>query len=75
MVIIIKNFSDQPVMINDLGIGIPTNDQINLTDLFSFFEIMSSDNLKNYVMDGSLIINNGEIDLNNIDGVEYITFE
>lgn len=75
MVVIIKNFSDQSIMINDLGIGIPTNDQINLTDLFSFFEIMSSDNLKNYVMNGSLIINNGEIDLNNTDGVEYITFE
>jgi len=75
MVVIIKNFSDQPIMIDDLGIEIPVNNQINLTDLFSFFEIMSSYNLKDCIMNESLIINNGEIDLNSMNGVEYITFE
>jgi len=74
MVVIVKNSTDQPKMIEDLGIEIPINTQINLSELFSFFEIMSSNDLKYYIDDETLIINNGISDLNNIDGLEYITF-
>jgi len=74
MTIIVKNSTDQSLMISDLGIEVPINAQIDLSELFSVFEIMTSEKLKNYVKDGILIINNGTEDLNINEGLDYITF-
>ena len=74
MTIIVKNLTTQSLMISDLGIEIPIDAQIDLSELFSIFEIMTSKKLKNYVKDGILIINNGIEDLDINEGVDYITF-
>lgn len=75
MIVIVKNFNDYNIMIKDLGIEIPLNSEIDLSELFNFFEIMTSDNLKSYVDNGILIINDGDNDLNGSLGVEYLTFK
>lgn len=74
MIVVVKNYTSESKMIDDLGIEIPSDIQIDLSELFSFFEIMSSDDLKNYVNTEVLIINDGTNDLSTNDGLEYITF-
>lgn len=74
MIVIVKNYSNEPIMIDDLGIDIPSNAQINLSELFSFFEIMSSNDLKDLVYNNNLTINDGNEDLNSNEGKDYITF-
>jgi len=74
MVVIVKNYIDQSIMIDDLGIEIENNNQIDLSDLFSFFEIISSNDLKKSINENNLVINNGICDLNIEDAIDYITF-
>jgi hypothetical protein len=61
-------------MINNLGIEVPTNEIINLSDLFFIFEILNSQDLKDKIISGELIINNGEYDLNISDSLKYLNF-
>jgi hypothetical protein len=75
MTLIVKNISNQSIMINDLGIEIQIDTQIELSNLFSFFDLMSSEDLKNLIIENKLIINNGICDLSIEDAIEYVTFE
>lgn len=61
-------------MINNLGIEVPINEIINLSDLFFIFEILNSQDLKDKIISSELIINNGEYDLNISDSLEYLNF-
>ena len=74
MIINVKNNTNTPIMINNLGIEVPTNEIINLSDLFFIFEILNSQDLKDKIISGELIINNGEYDLNISDSLEYLNF-
>jgi hypothetical protein len=64
MIIIAKNNTDSDIYIGDLhGQYIPTSGQTTLSDLYPFFEIASSDDLKTKITNEDITINNGDIDL------------
>ena len=74
-IVIAKNPTPADILIGDLGISIPTGNQVILSDYFSFDEITDSPNLQTLVQDGNIIINNNISDLSEIDGLDYITIE
>ena len=73
--IIIKNLTTSDIKIEDLGIIISGSSIFNLTDVFELHEIISSDNLKEKIIDETLIVNDGNIDLNKEDGLKHITYK
>lgn len=73
--IIAKNDSTSEIFIDDLGIGVPSLDEINLTQLFKKNKITESDNLVTLVSNQSLIINNGISDLNVSDALMHINYQ
>ena len=74
-IVIAKNTTPGNIMIEDLGIEVPTGGQTVLTDFFSFDEILDSPNLQSFVSAGNLTINNGDSDLSISNGLDYITVE
>jgi hypothetical protein len=73
--IIAKNDSTAEIFIDDLGIGVPALDEINLTQLFEKEEIVGSDDLDTLVSNGLLIINDGTDDLSISDGLKHINLQ
>lgn len=72
--LIIKNESvDTDVMIEDLGIKVEFGTQITFSDQFTYEEIATSDDLRGYVDDGTLVSNNGTIDLTKSEGKEHLS--
>ena len=59
-IVFVKNTTIVDIVIEDLGIIIPGSSITNLTETFEFYEITSSDDLKNQISAGDLIINDGE---------------
>lgn len=62
------------VSIDDLGISIEAGSQITLSDQFEYDQIASSDDLRQLVDDGDIVINDGSDDLSAANGVKYLTF-
>jgi len=72
--LIIKNNSAVTAQeIEDLGITIETSSQITMSDQFEYQEIASSDDLRDLVQNGDLVVNDGSSDLSAADGVLYLT--
>ncbi len=69
---IIKNNGASPVTIEDLGISIDATSQIDFHELFDYTEIADSDDLRDLVTAGTLVINDGSSDLSSADGVEFL---
>ena len=73
--IIVKNDSTAEIFIDDLGIGIPAFNEVNLTQLFKKDVITGSDDLYTLVENQSLIINDGIQDLSISDSLKHINFQ
>ncbi len=73
-IVIVKNQSTQDCFIDDLGITIYSSSEITLTDLYDFYSIMASKDLKTFVNDSNLIINNGIEDLDIDRALNYLYF-
>jgi len=72
--LIIKNNSAvTPRDIEDLGITIGVSTQITMSDQFEYQQLASSDDLRDHVQNGNLIVNDGSSDLSAVDGVLYLT--
>jgi len=72
--LIIKNNSAVTTReIEDLGITIGTSTQITMSDQFEYQELASSDDLRDHVQNGNLVVNDGTSDLSAADGVLYLT--
>lgn len=75
-IIIAKNMGEFDIMITDLGISVPKLNQIELVGedgIFNIYEVTSSIKLKEFVSGGSLIINDGLIDLSIENGLKHLT--
>ena len=73
--VIIKNNSGSTVELEDFGIELLNGTQIDLTNYFAYDEIGGSRELKDKVLAGDLIVNDGTNDLTAADGAEYVTLE
>lgn len=73
--VIIKNYTFEDRFIEDLGISIDATNDITLSDIYDIVEISDSDDLKTYVTNEVLVVNNGYIDLDIEDGLKYINLE
>lgn len=73
--VIIKNVESTDYMVDDLGISVPAYDQINFHEQFRYDEIAGSDDLRTAISGSYLIVNNGVVDLNAYEGVDYLTLE
>jgi hypothetical protein len=71
--LIIKNDSGGDIMIEDMGIEIADTTQITFSNQFTYEEIATSDDLRGYVDDGTLVANNGTIDLTKSEGKEHLS--
>ncbi len=71
--LILKNSTGADISVDNLGIIIPTGSQIQVSSQYSYSDIASSDDLRVLVANGSLIVNNGTIDLPLARALEYIT--
>ncbi len=69
---IIKNEGASPVTIDDLGITIDATAQIDFHELFDFTRIADSNDLRDYVSAGTLVVNDGTSDLDTSDGVDFL---
>ena len=71
--LIVKNNGGSPITIEDLGITVPATSQITFSDQFEYEEIASSDDLRDEVNSGNLVVNDGSSDLSSANGVLYLT--
>ena len=69
-----NNDSTAIITIDDLGISIGASIQITLSDQFTYEELADSDDLRQYVEDGDIVINDGSDDLSAANGVKFLTF-
>lgn len=73
--IIAKNITDSDKFIDDLGINISSLSEVELSTIFKRSEIATSNDLKTYVTNSEIVINNGIEDLSVQEGLKHITFE
>lgn len=66
--------STATVTIDDLGITIDAGGQITLSDHYEYDQLAASDDLRQLVYDGDIVINDGSDDLSAANGVKYLTF-
>ena len=74
-IVFVKNTTILDIVLEDLGIIIPGSSIMNLTETFEFYEITSSDDLKNQISDGNVIINDGVVDLSKDNGLKHVSQE
>jgi len=74
-VVITKNVTGSNIVIEDLGISIPSGSQTELTELFNKTEIGESKNLDTYIIAGDIVINDGTSDLSAANGFRHVNFE
>jgi len=73
--VIIKNNSGSDQTIEDLGLVIADGDTVTLSDEYTYDEIAGSDDLRDLVSNGDLVVNDGTNDLSATEGVEYLSLE
>lgn len=74
--LIVKNNGTSSKLFEDLGISVPASGSIDFSNLFGFEQIVNSDDLRSAVASaGNIVINDGSVDLNAIDGVDFLTLE
>jgi hypothetical protein len=74
--LILKNTTGSPISINDLGVYVPSNNQINVTQLFASnrSEPIQSIDLANQILAGNVVVNNGTSDLSAADAAKYLSY-
>jgi len=70
--LILKNSSGSDRTITDLGITITNGSQVTMSDLYTYDELAGSDDLRDHVNTGNLVVNDGTSDLSSANGVEYL---
>lgn len=70
--VILKNNSGSIVPLEDFGLEIANGSDLTLSDYFDYSDIADSKELDGLVDDGTLVINDGTVDLSAADGVNYI---
>ena len=73
--VIVKNNSMSDIMIEDLGITVPSGAVITLTDYFDIYVILGSNDLYDFVANEDLVINNGTNDLDVDVARDFLTIE
>lgn len=73
--VIIKNNEVSDYTIEDLGITVDATSSINFHIQFSYDEITGSDDLRDAVQNGDLVVNDGSSDLSAANGVYYLSLE
>lgn len=73
--VIIKNNEITDYTIEDLGITVDATSSINFHAQFSYDELASSDDLREAIQNGDLVVNDGVSDLSTADGVNYLSLE
>jgi hypothetical protein len=73
--IILKNVSGVDLPLDDFGITLIVGEERTLSDTFDFADIVESDELKQYISDGDIVINNGTSDLSIADSLAAVTLE
>jgi len=72
--VIVTNISGIDQIVSDLGLPVPDSTaEINLDKQFTYDEISGSDDLRELVGNGDLLINDGSDDLSPSEGVRYLT--
>ena len=71
-IVIAENQTATDIPITDLGVSILANQSLNLTDLFTFWEISSSIDIEMYIAGGGLLINDGTNTLDLQASLNYI---
>lgn len=73
--VIIKNNGASNILVEDLGIDIPSASSIDFHEQYTYDEIAGSDDLRNEVNLGNLVVNDGTGDLVPSAGENYLTLE
>ncbi len=76
--ILAKNVTKKDIMIEKLGISIPSLTQIELVGIegiFSIVKVISSKELKDIVAAGNIIINDGVSDLSTVNGLKHLSLK
>jgi len=73
--LVIKNNELTAYMIEDLGIEIQASSQEDMHDSFTYDRLAGSDDLRDAVDAGDLVLNDGSGDLSAADGVLYLTLD
>ena len=75
--VIIKNYNDSTsdIIVEDLGLPIASGSQITLSDQFTYDEITGSNDLRGLVETSELVVNDGLNDLDEYEGVRWITLQ
>ena len=72
-IVIAKNNSGSTVVLSNLGTEILNGDQLVLSDFYEYSDITDDTELFGFVENGDLVINDGNVDLSNLDGANFIT--
>ena len=76
MDVILINDTTASISIGDLyGMVIDSTEEMDILDKYPYGRVSQSDNLKGYVSDGDIIINDGIKNLTPEEGVEHLTLE
>jgi hypothetical protein len=70
--LIIKNNTGSSIIVEDLGIPVPSAGQIDFSTQFTYDEIAGSDDLRTEVVAGNLVVNDGTSDLSSSEGEKYL---
>jgi len=68
----IKNTTGSVIVVEDLGIPVPSGGQIDFSTQFTYDEIAGSDDLRTEVVAGDLVVNDGTSDLSSSEGEKYL---
>jgi len=72
--IIIKNTTNQSINITDLAYQyVAANGEMVLSDYYSMYEINKSQNLKDLINIGTIIVNDGNSDLSSMLGISHVS--
>ncbi|MBU0995952.1 MAG: hypothetical protein KJ737_25950 [Proteobacteria bacterium] len=71
--VIIKNNSGSDFLVEDIGVDFQDGSTVNLDEEAGFAEIADSDDLKNALTAGTLVLNDGSADLSPADAVSYLS--
>ena len=74
MNVIVKNTTSQEVEVEDLGLVLKSYEVLDLTSIFTRYEIMGSTDLEALVQNGTLVVNDGVRDLTVQEALDHLRF-
>ena len=73
MIIIVKNVTNSDKFVEDLGIGIKALEEVELSELFTFYQISCSKDIIFFVQNNELVINDGSRDLTFDEALKFLS--